>query len=521
MHTSVEAHPALLAADTAVSRAALIPRGAAPAASPDIDPAPVAPDAILPACHQAFDLHEASQQRAAHVGGGELTVRYWPESPDTKMHSLPTDAIRMLVDVLPPDITQGLPPAMCMQLFERVTNYRVVAVVGVEHRMRMGFQDLLRVNFGLTAQGDVMTVFHGTPGEHVDSITRTGLRGAACRRAKSGRGVYTTRDFWEAVAYSPPDGNHWQYVLRCDLVCGSIKQGVADQVDFGVDARGAPVLTSTCAAGRVMVPLQDAQLVVRDIIVMQQITLTPSWAQVAAVRFYNQWQLWNMVHHDVPSNVLGDNKTRLVGDLRVPAMVVTARSPGAAPNTFGCGARADQRRMDGARKHAQRLQQQADAQVTQADLAAEYANMLEARHYAAVGRPFMGMPGTAAPPWCLPDTAGVEHRASSGGFCLNETVTVTVLSRPDEVGLFGETGQFSRGVATIRQISRPPGQPVTFFLEMHSALALEEVFAYNSKRLAVHGRVLHQNFNHLAVLVSEMCKIAGPGDPAPKKRRMH
>jgi len=486
--------------------------GLATAAAPTPEP---------PACHGFFDLHEASQQRAVPAGGGTLAVRYWPGSADSAVHALPPDVGAMLAAAMPNECTQGPGGEAGMQQFEAASNFRVVAVVAVDNALRAGLQQLLRVTFGLTARSDVCTVYHGTRSEHIASIVRSGLRGAACQRAAAGRGVYTSRDLWEAVAYSPPDRHHLQYVLRCDLVCGPTAQGAADQVDFGADACGAAVLTATCPAQRVLVPLHDAQLVVRDIIVVQHLSSTPSWAQLAAVRFYNRWQLWAMVHSPAADNVLSNNKTRLLGELRVPVMVVTARSPDAPEFCFGSGPHADQKRVDGARKHAQSMQRQADTHVQQAGAAAEYANTLEARQYAAAGAAFLHAAATAAaPPWCPPRCAGgVEHRASSGGFALNEQVRIRALVRPEEVGLFGDTSHFAEVAGTIRQISKPPDGPLAFFLEMHSPADLEAVLVYNSKVLAVRGRVPFHNFNHLAVSAAEICKSATPCQR--KKRKTH
>jgi len=65
------------------------------------------------------------------------------------------------------------------------------------------------------------------------------------------------------------------------------------------------------------VPLHDAQRLIREIVVVRHVSETPDWRQVSTVRFYNQWQLWRLVHSEHAENIPGDNKRRLVGELKI------------------------------------------------------------------------------------------------------------------------------------------------------------------------------------------------------------
>ena len=474
--------------------------------------------AAADASYTCFDLQALAQARApraAHRMGAELSVDYWPEGADAALHA-PTERLRSVLAAALPAGGGAAAAADPAAHFEAESNFRVVAIVAVDNALCSDLHARVRAHYGLTARSDVTTVYHGAMGHLLGSITRTGLRGAAGLRAANARGVYTSLDFWEAAAYSAPDEHGRQFVLRCDLVCGRTAQGSAGQVDFGVAGDGTHVLTATCASQRILVPLHDAQLLIREIVVVRHVSETPNWHQVGTVRFYNQWQLWRLVHSEHPDNVLFDNTRRLVGEHRVPLMVRSARSPGGTDFSFGNGPRADQRRVQSARKQALTLQELADSRVQQAARAAAYADKLEARQLADAGSPFLGQPGTVAPPWA--DGGPGEHRerlrTTRGTFLLNERVRIRALLRADGAA------HFAGLPATIRQISKLPDGHVYLFLEVHSAEDLEKVLAYNTRLLVARGRMPTHNFNHLAVLSTEIVKCAeDAAEPAPPAKK--
>jgi len=73
--------------------------------------------------------------------------------------------------------------------------------------------------------------------------------------------------------------------------------------------------------------------------------------------------------------------------------------------------------------------------------------------------------------------------------------------------------------ATIRQISKLADGHVYLFLEMHSAADLEKVIEYNSRLLVARGRMPTHNFNHLAVVSTEILKCIEDAKEPPRRAR--
>ena len=104
------------------------------------------------------------------------------------------------------------------------------------------------------------TVYHGTTDTSARCIIENGFRGAASRRSKFGKGIYTATTSWEALAYAEPDHDFLQTLLVCELLQGPTKPGSADQVDFGHDEKGAMILTLTNQEKTILCASQENQL---------------------------------------------------------------------------------------------------------------------------------------------------------------------------------------------------------------------------------------------------------------------
>ena len=90
-----------------------------------------------------------------------------------------------------------------------------------QHDMHAQYKKSYKVKQSITA-------FHGT--EHAEKISRIGFRGAASKRAKFGRGIYTSKDVCHAMAYSKLTKEDTLTFLVVDKHLGPTAIGREDQV---------------------------------------------------------------------------------------------------------------------------------------------------------------------------------------------------------------------------------------------------------------------------------------------------
>ncbi len=137
------------------------------------------------------------------------------------------------------------------------TNYEVERVVRVMNRQHYQMQRAFAENYAIHAP---RKVFHGTSEAGAGLISAVGFKGAASRRAMFGRGVYTSPDVWNALAYAKPHTTSRQEVVAAVLLQGPTALGRPDQIDFGVDADGSEILTLTNADGSILCAAKENQL---------------------------------------------------------------------------------------------------------------------------------------------------------------------------------------------------------------------------------------------------------------------
>ena len=120
------------------------------------------------------------------------------------------------------------------------SNYEVEQVVRVMNRPQYKMQQAFAENYAIDAR---RKVYHGTSEAGARLITAVGFKGAARRRAKFGKGIYTSPVVWEALRYAKPDANMKQVLIAAELLQGPTAHGSQDQIDFGVDSHGSEILT--------------------------------------------------------------------------------------------------------------------------------------------------------------------------------------------------------------------------------------------------------------------------------------
>jgi hypothetical protein len=127
-----------------------------------------------------------------------------------------------------------------MQQIAHHSNYEVVQVMRVMNRPQYRMQRAFAENYDVGAR---RTVYHGTSETGAPLITAIGFKGAACRRAMLSKGIYTSPNVWEALAYAKPYSNVKQVLFVVQLLQGPTALGSQDQLHFGVDSHGSEVLT--------------------------------------------------------------------------------------------------------------------------------------------------------------------------------------------------------------------------------------------------------------------------------------
>jgi hypothetical protein len=144
-----------------------------------------------------------------------------------------------------------------MQQIAYFSNYEVIQVVRVMNRPHYRMQQAFAENYNVHER---RTVYHGTSEAGSSLIATVGFRGAACRRALFGKGIYTSTNVWEALAYAKPFSNTKQVFFAVELLQGPTAFGSQDQLDFGVDNEGREVLTLTNPAATILCHSKENQL---------------------------------------------------------------------------------------------------------------------------------------------------------------------------------------------------------------------------------------------------------------------
>jgi hypothetical protein len=153
------------------------------------------------------------------------------------------------------------PPRALRALVDELASrslYEILSISRLQHPARHAVHRHFACVYALDAP---RRVYHGTTAARAAAIARHGFRAAASLRAKFGRGIYSTSDIWEAFYYAEPDPvSGVQTVLIADLFQGPSAVGAENLADFGVDAHGAPVLTTTNPEATVFCAAYEDQL---------------------------------------------------------------------------------------------------------------------------------------------------------------------------------------------------------------------------------------------------------------------
>ena len=105
------------------------------------------------------------------------------------------------------------------------SNFEVREVVRLRNKKKKGMHAQFKRSYDIK---QTPIVYHGTA--HPDLISEVGFRGAACQRAKFGRGIYSSPNVFQAISYGQLTAEGHLTFLVVELHLGPIALGTPDQV---------------------------------------------------------------------------------------------------------------------------------------------------------------------------------------------------------------------------------------------------------------------------------------------------
>ncbi len=139
---------------------------------------------------------------------------------DTKFES---ECFRILEHAFVPGFVGDLP-----QLIQNIIdqfNFELCEVTRLRNKAQYDMHRQYKESYNISQS---IVVFHGT--EYAEKISRVGFRGAASKRAKFGRGIYSSKDVCHAMAYSKLTKEDTLTFLVVDKHLGPTAIGVENQV---------------------------------------------------------------------------------------------------------------------------------------------------------------------------------------------------------------------------------------------------------------------------------------------------
>tara|TARA_B100001142_G_scaffold330339_1_gene398305 strand:- start:8338 stop:10236 length:1899 start_codon:yes stop_codon:yes gene_type:complete len=215
-----------------------------------------------------FDSHPVDGQSPSSGAGALMNEDYYPDflcadepesqfmetciyDDQSELNDLRTftemsdEAARVLLTMFPSCVQvvnqQGLDD-IALQIALK-SNYKVKQIFRITNTAREEMHGCFKACYNISNERMVM---HGTSEDAAKCIVKTGFRAAAGQRSKYGRGVYSTSDEWQALAYAKPNDRDWtQTVLVSSLLVGPSKLGKECMIDYGDDDQGRQILTAT------------------------------------------------------------------------------------------------------------------------------------------------------------------------------------------------------------------------------------------------------------------------------------
>ena len=180
-----------------------------------------------------------------------------------------------------------------LQCIKQKSNHDIIKIERVRNDQQSGMHSSFKTLYGIV---NCRTVYHGTSRKSSENIARKGFRGAASYRAKFGKGIYTSSNVWEAIAYAEPCSEFmYQTFMVVSLLQGPTCIGSANMVDFGYDQLDRPILTTTNPENTIFCASHGSQLLsTYRVTVQQDAAVVPVVAQKNVVYLYHP-AIWSQM----------------------------------------------------------------------------------------------------------------------------------------------------------------------------------------------------------------------------------
>ncbi len=218
-----------------------------------------------------------------------------------------------------------------LQWVEIHSNWQVMGVESVLNKPLWAMHKMFGEAYKID---DTRVLYHGS--DMAELIAQVGYRGAASKRSKFGKGIYSSSDPWEALSYANGDAaNKSEFVVKMLITSvhiGPHTGGWQDRIDFGVDANGKQNLTLTDPTGKIFCSKFENQLLPTAIITMRYMFENPHTRdhQNFVGGCYNV-NLWKLIHVPIKPAPIGAGGAGGAGGVGGAAgAVVAAGAAGAA-----------------------------------------------------------------------------------------------------------------------------------------------------------------------------------------------
>lgn len=149
------------------------------------------------------------------------------------------------------------------------TNYEVTAIYRITNRQRKDMYRQFAQTYGIPK---ALVVFHGTTRPNATKMAGQGFRASMNNGAKCVRGIHSCSTFWGALAHATPCAqDSTQTVVIANLLPGPTAVAEPGVSDFGTNARGEQIMTTTNTDNTSFCAMYEDQLLVTHLITVRYV----------------------------------------------------------------------------------------------------------------------------------------------------------------------------------------------------------------------------------------------------------